>query len=193
MWAAFTNWQSSFPVLWLMKLARLTAFVPNHLWYQQTSGWEWDCGCSHTGEGDCNVFQIFCNSVLIIVISEYTHPGDWVVKPVLEDLGPLPYCPPCQRAHWGWHFCAPQEPCKWWLKGSAGKAPKNLIIGSICELADMAENMAEVLKHQPINSSTRVIPKLPPLKPSRNSHCSCLHQWECALQRNFKNNKKKIA
>lgn len=66
--AAFTSWQSSFPVA--VKTCMAHSHGSNCSLYQQMSGWEWDHCCSCNDERDCNVFQIFCSSACIKVISE---------------------------------------------------------------------------------------------------------------------------
>lgn len=66
--AAFTCWQSSFPVA--VKICMAHSHGSNCSLYQQMSGWEWDHCCSCNDERDCNVFQIFCSSACIKVISE---------------------------------------------------------------------------------------------------------------------------
>lgn len=66
--AAFTGWQSSFPVA--VKTCMAHSHGSNCSLYQQMSGWEWDHCCSCNDERDCNVFQIFCSSACIKVISK---------------------------------------------------------------------------------------------------------------------------
>ena len=66
--AAFTSWQSSFPVA--VKTCMAHSHGSNWSLYQQMSGWEWDHCCSCNDERDCNVFQIFCSSACIKVISK---------------------------------------------------------------------------------------------------------------------------
>ena len=111
--AAFTGWQSSFPVA--VKTCMAHSHGSNWSLYQQMSGWEWDHCCSCNDERDCNVFQIFCSSACIKVISK-TLCWSYQCLRTLQFV-----CHVGEVTETG-IFSAPQKSCEPWGEASAAKA-----------------------------------------------------------------------